>query len=141
MKLGLTIHFIPAFFCMRYRGNVAAGRNEAYYRLKKDFFVKAKEGMIFSALRAFEAAGIGAELDASFTIGDSESDMRAGKAAGTRTAFIGGQYPGADLCGPSLTLIVRRLADLLHRQGGAVRRRGCAESRDIGQNRRRERIG
>ncbi len=71
---------------------------------------KPKPGMILSAIHAFEETGRGVDLASSFMIGDSETDMCAGKAAGIKTGFIGRTHAGADLEGHSLGHITRQLA-------------------------------
>lgn len=59
---------------------------------------KPRPGLL---LRAAEELGL--DLAASWIIGDSESDIRAGEAAGCRTLFLGaGNEVGADLAAESL---------------------------------------
>ena len=75
--------------------------------------------MIISAIDAFEKAGTEVEVGNSFMIGDSETDVLAGKALGMRTGFIGRAQArvGADFFGPSLLHITRQLAGLAQRKG------------------------
>ncbi len=80
---------------------------------------KPKTGMILSAIRAFREAGIEVDVAESIMIGDSETDILAGKAMGMRTAFIGGAHHDVDLYGDSLIHVVRRLP------GFCYTRKGC----------------
>jgi D-glycero-D-manno-heptose 1,7-bisphosphate phosphatase len=60
---------------------------------------KPKPGMLLDLARE-----LGIDLETSWMIGDSESDIRAGKAAGCRTALVGYPTLGVepDVVGPSL---------------------------------------
>jgi D-glycero-D-manno-heptose 1,7-bisphosphate phosphatase len=58
---------------------------------------KPRPGMILAL-----AAELDLDLANSWLIGDSSTDVAAGKAAGCRTALVGGAYADADLLAPSL---------------------------------------
>lgn len=61
---------------------------------------KPKPGMLFSLQEE-----LGFELCRSYMVGDRDTDIMAGKAAGTRTVFIGAGTPdstGAEVCVPDL---------------------------------------
>jgi histidinol-phosphate phosphatase family protein len=88
---------------------------------------KPKPGLILSAIDAFERMGMELDLPHSFMIGDSETDVIAGKAVGMKTAFIGRSHVGVDLCGHSLGYIARQLAGLRK-----VKERCCMKSMRIG---------
>jgi D-glycero-D-manno-heptose 1,7-bisphosphate phosphatase len=61
------------------------------------------------------------DLERSWMIGDAESDVAAGKAAGCHTAFVGpgGLAGGADVVAPSLDQASRKIAALGSRPRGA----------------------
>ncbi len=90
---------------------------------------KPKPGMIISAIDAFEQAGTEVEVGNSFMIGDSETDVLAGKALGMRTGFIGRAQArvGADFFGPSLLHITRQLEGLHN-----AKERYCMKSEKTG---------
>jgi phosphoglycolate phosphatase-like HAD superfamily hydrolase len=58
------------------------------------------------------AREIDVDLSRSWMVGDTESDVAAGRAAGCRTALIGSTSAavGADLVAPSLDQVSRRIA-------------------------------
>lgn len=58
---------------------------------------KPKPGMLLNAAKDFNI-----DLKQSWMIGDGENDVRAGKAAGCKTALIGSGKIGQDLCAASL---------------------------------------
>jgi histidinol-phosphate phosphatase family protein len=76
---------------------------------------KPKPGMILSAIRSFYESGMEVDLSRSFIIGDSETDILAGRAVGMRTGFIGRTHTTADLYGGSLAAVVR----MIKGQGGS----------------------
>lgn len=63
---------------------------------------KPEPGMILKAVEEFERRGMRIDLANSYLIGDSESDILAGKAAGLRTIRIGGSPGSAGLATGSL---------------------------------------
>lgn len=66
---------------------------------------KPKPGMLLRAAQDFNI-----DLSASWMIGDGENDIKAGKAAGCKTALIGeGEY-GQDMTGESLLTIIEKIA-------------------------------
>ncbi len=68
---------------------------------------KPRPGLIFDALAALEYP---VDLQASWFVGDSETDIQAGHAAGLRTLLIGAAPPGAQL--PSPTCVVKNIDDV-----------------------------
>lgn len=70
---------------------------------------KPKPGMIFNAVRDYRSQGIDISLSESYFIGDSLSDIEAGKAAGTMTVFIGTNPVAADMWASSLIEAVRAI--------------------------------
>jgi D-glycero-D-manno-heptose 1,7-bisphosphate phosphatase len=76
---------------------------------------KPKPGML---LRAADELGL--DLDASWMIGDSPSDVEAGVAAGCRAAFVGADPPpGAALAAPTLGEVARLVCAEREREAGA----------------------
>lgn len=65
---------------------------------------KPKPGLLLQAAERFNI-----DLSRSWMIGDSESDIRAGLAAGCRTALIGEEDFGQALCGSSLLDVVGQI--------------------------------
>ena len=65
---------------------------------------KPKPGMLITAARDFNLS-----LDQSWMIGDGENDVKAGRAAGCRTALIGSDNYGQDVTGESLLEIVKKI--------------------------------
>lgn len=65
---------------------------------------KPKPGMLITAARDFNLS-----LDQSWMIGDGENDVKAGRAAGCRTALIGSGNYGQDVTGESLLEIVKKI--------------------------------
>jgi D-glycero-D-manno-heptose 1,7-bisphosphate phosphatase len=67
---------------------------------------KPKPGMLLEL-----ATTLGLDLASSWMIGDSRSDVQAGRAAGTRTALICGDGPGdADVTAPTLLALAAEIA-------------------------------
>jgi len=69
---------------------------------------KPRPGMLLELARDLDL-----ELSRSWMIGDMDSDVAAGKAAGCRTAFIGSssEHPAADVVAPSLDQASRQITD------------------------------
>ena len=67
---------------------------------------KPKPGMLLRAAGDFNI-----DLSASWMIGDGENDIKAGKAAGCRTALIGEGEFGQDVTGESLLTIIKKVLD------------------------------
>jgi len=65
---------------------------------------KPKPGMLLRAAQDFNI-----DLSASWMIGDGENDIKAGKAAGCRTALIGEDEYGQDTTGESLLSIIEQI--------------------------------
>ena len=68
---------------------------------------KPKPGLIYDAL---EELGYEVDLDGSWFIGDSATDIQAGTAAGLRTLFVGG--PSRYAVDPSPTLRVEKVSEV-----------------------------
>jgi D-glycero-D-manno-heptose 1,7-bisphosphate phosphatase len=68
---------------------------------------KPRPGMLLDLAREIDV-----DLSRSWMVGDTESDVAAGRAAGCRTALIGSTSAavGADLVAPSLDQVSRRIA-------------------------------
>lgn len=73
---------------------------------------KPKPGMLRQAAKDHHI-----DLSASWMIGDSESDILAGKAAGCRTAYIGSEDYGQDVAGDSLLDVVKQILGLCGAKG------------------------
>ena len=65
---------------------------------------KPKPGMLFRAAEDFNI-----DLSKSWMIGDGENDIKAGRAAGCRTALIGDGEYGQDMMGESLLTIIEKI--------------------------------
>lgn len=65
---------------------------------------KPKPGMLLKAADDFNI-----DLSNSWMIGDGENDIKAGKAAGCKTALIGGCEYGQDMIGDSLLTIIEKI--------------------------------
>lgn len=65
---------------------------------------KPNSGMLIQA-----SEDLNIDLSNSWIVGDSENDIKAGIAAGTRTALIGNSYYGQDISGQSLFDIIKRI--------------------------------
>ena len=67
---------------------------------------KPKPGMLLKAAEDFNI-----DLKASLMIGDGENDVKAGKAAGCKTALIGTEDFGQDITADSLQAAVEMLTE------------------------------
>lgn len=65
---------------------------------------KPKPGMLLRAVEDFNI-----DLSASWMIGDGENDIKAGIAAGCKTALIGEGECGQDMTGESLLAVINAL--------------------------------
>lgn len=70
---------------------------------------KPRPGMIFDLAEEFNF-----DLGSSWVIGDAPTDVAAGRAAGCRTALVGGGSGDADLVAPSLAAAAGAIASGLH---------------------------
>ena len=91
------IYFCPHHPHKGYEGEVAALKTECDCR-------KPKPGMLYRAAEDFNI-----DLSASWMVGDGENDIRAGKAAGCKTALIGNETYGQDLTIQSLLEFAEQL--------------------------------
>lgn len=89
-----AIYFCPHHPHKGYEGEVAELKIECECR-------KPKPGMLLKAAEDFNI-----DLSQSWMIGDGENDIKAGEAAGCKTALIGEEKFGQDIAGQSLLEIV-----------------------------------
>lgn len=93
-----TIYYCPHHPHKGYEGEIPELKIDCDCR-------KPKPGMLIRAAEKFNI-----DLSASWMIGDGENDIKAGKAAGCKTALIGeGEY-GQDMTGESLLTIIEKIA-------------------------------
>lgn len=91
------LYYCPHHPHKGYEGEIEALKIECECR-------KPKPGMLLQAAREHHI-----DLSASWMIGDAENDIKAGKAAGCKTALIGTEDFGQDLTGGSLLEIVQKI--------------------------------
>ena len=92
-----AVYFCPHHPHKGYEGEIPELKIECECR-------KPKPGMLLEAAKDFNI-----DLNQSWMIGDGENDIKAGKAAGCRTALIGEDDNGQDLIGQSLLEVVRKI--------------------------------
>lgn len=93
-----TIYYCPHHPHKGYEGEIPELKIDCDCR-------KPKPGMLIRAAEKFNI-----DFSASWMIGDGENDIKAGKAAGCKTALIGeGEY-GQDMTGESLLTIIEKIA-------------------------------
>ena len=91
------IYFCPHHPHKGYEGEIVELKKNCVCR-------KPKPGLLLEAAENFNI-----DLDESWMIGDSDTDVKAGIAAGCHTAYIGSENYGQDMAGKSLLDIVTKI--------------------------------